>query len=399
MQIFKSLFSFELKRILKSPLFVIVMALSFAFVHSQMGADMTIQAPDPKADHYDYTYTDDYDIIKNDAIKDLIRSYGGNSYATYPMGFYRSISLEGKDDQTMAKLIASLTGSSIETIQKLRLPQITSEDIQSLFNRVEVYELSQKDFYKAMNKVDDLIGGGSSFDPDTIDYQFGRVEMTYQEALKAYEDILKKDRVTGSIGRLMNDYLGLMMFLLPVFLVTMIWHKDNKGNISDLIYTRKISSRQLVFSRSMALMTALILISLLIASFYNIMALINNGFENVGLFRIYAITLLWQAPIIFMVIAMTSLVTLLSSRALAVPLMFILWFVTMLLGSSILVGDYGMKLVLRHNSLYEGDLFSDHLPMILVNRFFWISLALLILLFCIRLYQRKRQGRLAYGKN
>ncbi len=137
---------------------------------------------------------------------------------------------------------------------------------------------------------------------------------------------------------------------------------------------------------------------LLIVSLYNILLVIHNPGVSVGLLRMYGITLMWQLPIISMGVTMASFITILTGKVLAIPLTFVYWFTSMLIGGSKLVGNLGFKLMLRHNTIYARDLFMDDIVNILLGRGMWIGIAMALVLITVTVYDRRRKGRIAYGK-
>ena len=110
-----------------------------------------------------------------------------------------------------------------------------------------VSQVTYKHFKELMRKMEAIIGEkGSQYSPEMMLTYFGMSEMTYEEALEEYNQIINQDKVTGGFARLFCDYMGLALGLYPVFLVVIIWMKDRMSNATELIYSRKISSTKLV---------------------------------------------------------------------------------------------------------------------------------------------------------
>lgn len=155
------LFICELKRILKSKAFWIILLIMFVHMHTQMGVDMHISKPQMDGEPYGRIMTDDVEDIKEGALYDLLVSYKRNGFDTYPMGFYRKRELSVKDTETMTKMISSLTGLTYEAVSKLKTNNILWEDLRQFTSTKTSKALSEEEFYKAMAKVDQIIGGGS----------------------------------------------------------------------------------------------------------------------------------------------------------------------------------------------------------------------------------------------
>ncbi len=391
------LFLCEFKRILKSKTFWFFLILMAAFMHMQMGLDLSFSEPQIGDETYGRYKTDDIEVIKEAALRDLLISYSRNAYDTYPMGFYRNRELNVDERETMTKMLSSLTGLSFDDIYQLT-NQFSKDNLEAYAVTAHSKEMAEEAFVNAMDKVDQVIGGGSFFERDRIYQYYGKRQSTYEEAMKRYEILVNQDKITGGVGRYMNDYLGFFMLMLTPFLTTAFWHKDTKTQVKDLLSSKAISSRQLVLTRNAALICAFLLMSLLVATFYNLLSIFQNPSQDVAWLSIYWITFLWQLPIIAIGVAVPSLITILTSKTLAIPIMVFTWFINFLFSSSQLVGNYGAKLIIRHNSVYERHLFYDQFRGILFNRFMWLAIAVLVTLAAVKSYDEKRKGKIGYDK-
>ena len=114
-------------------------------------------------------------------------------------------------------------------------------------------------FKERMALVDDLLGGGSSYAPDSL-AGYGTVPLTYDEAKERYELSVSSDRVTGGYARLFSDYAGVMVLsILPVFLAVILCMKDRRAKMEALIYTKKISDARMILIRFLALVVAVMI--------------------------------------------------------------------------------------------------------------------------------------------
>lgn len=391
------LFLCEFKRILKSKTFWFVLILMAAFMHMQMGLDLAFSEPQIGEETYGRHKTDDIEVIKEAALRDLLISYSRNAYDTYPMGFYRNRALNVDERETMTKMISSLTGLTYDDIYQLT-NHLSNDNLEAYAVTPHSKEMTEEAFVNAMDKVDQVIGGGSFFEKDRIYQYYGRRQSTYEEAVKRYEILVSQDKITGGVGRYMNDYLGIYMLMLTPFLTTALWHKDTKTQVKDLLSSKAISSRQLVITRNAALVCAFVLMGILVATFYNLLSIFQNPSQDVAWLSIYWITFLWQLPIIAIGVAVASLITILTSKTLAIPIMVFTWFINFLFSGSQLVGNYGAKLIIRHNTVYERHLFYDHFRGILFNRFMWLAIAVLITLAAVKSFDEKRKGKIGYDK-
>lgn len=152
---------------------------------------------------------------------------------------------------------------------------------------------------------------------------------------------------------------------------------------------KSISSIKIVVTRNLAIIVSFLFLSFIFASFYNILIVLQYPTHQVALFRIYWITLMWELPIITMGVAIGSLITIVTSKTLAIPVVIVGWFVSMNLFSGQLVGNYGSKLILRHNSVYGRALFYNALPSILLNRIAWIGISMIVIVLTIKIYDQR----------
>ena len=103
--------------------------------------------------------------------------------------------------------------------------------------------LTYETFLKEMKEVCKILGPGSDFTAEAIKNS-AVVEMTYEDALEEYHNLLEKDGLTGGYARLFCDYMGIILAILPVFVAVTREIRDKRAQMKELIYTRKASSFQ-----------------------------------------------------------------------------------------------------------------------------------------------------------
>ena len=95
--------------------------------------------------------------------------------------------------------------------------------------------LAYDTFLTDMHKVCEILGPGSGFTEEGI-RQNAMVEMTYEDALEEYNNLLEKDGLTGGYARLFCDYMGIILAVLPVFVAVTREIRDKRAQMKELLY-------------------------------------------------------------------------------------------------------------------------------------------------------------------
>lgn len=291
-----ALFFEECKQIARSIPFLVYVVVMLLFFIAQYESDFVIiEKPQPNKSSYGTKISDEPKIIEPAAVKSLYSEFVRNSYTAYPIGFYKNVKLNAGQQREMAEILSELTGNpagqflnatkdissgltvnggdmtknrdgnySIGGSQTEKADNSTDSSISTVSSNLTVER-----FYTMMHQADKLIGGGSLYGGTYLS-RFGEVPKTYEDALKDYDDIVKKDGVTGAYARYFCDYLGIVLALFPVFLAVACGMKDRRTGMRDLIYSRRISSARIVLTRYIAQITAQFLPILLLAVYATI---------------------------------------------------------------------------------------------------------------------------------
>lgn len=407
------LFILEIRRCLKNPFFWIVSIVLFLFVNSQFSGDASgwsIKKPVPGQESYGTSITEDMSVIRQQSLVNLLVEYSNNRYTTYPYGFYRNIELNTKKNEAMEKLLSALTGMSIEKIKsiqsfsesghsaiegdKVLFPEEVDEVVNSTKNNI-----TDDDYLNLMDKVDQLLGGGSPYSKRLIASRFGRIPKSYEEALQEYNDMLYKDKITGAFARLFCDYAGIAVGFLPIFLVVAFWYQDRKTNISHTLYSKKASSSKLILSRFFAMLILFTFIIMLMATFYNIKIIGVNGIENTDPFAFYKYSFLWLIPTLMVVLSVGMFTTILTNSPVGIIAMLGWWFIAMFGSEANMRGGYGFQLFLRHNILGDTKVYLNNIHIVLLNRGIYITISAILVLISIKIYNKKRKGEIYSGSS
>ena len=95
--------------------------------------------------------------------------------------------------------------------------------MKEAMDRLGVYEgndihikVSYEEYLDLIRQLDKDLGG-STYYGDRYRSLILREPMTYEDALREYEDIKTKDKITNAYGRVFADYMGITAGLFPVF--------------------------------------------------------------------------------------------------------------------------------------------------------------------------------------
>lgn len=354
----------------------------------------------------------------------LLSEYKNNSYAAYPLGYYKAITLSNEEQKRVLEILSEITGLTEEQLKDLPedyFPEVTgtiisfdamSVDENGNMNTVMersasteseddkqrhfISQVTYEHFKELMQEMESIIGeNGSQYSLEMMITYFGMSEMTYEEAYEKYNQTINQDKMTGGFARLFCDYMGLELGLYPVFLVVFLWMKDRMGNASELIYSKRISSARLVVSRYLASIT-MVFIPVLLLSFESLVPLISFGAEkgiSVDYFAYVKYMLWWLLPEVMAVCAIGIFFTLLTDSPIAVAIQFLWWMVDK--GVTGLSGDTkAATLMIRHNTLRGYEIIQDGFQIIWINRLLMAGIGILFVILSIWVLKFKRKGKI-----
>ena len=384
-----------------------------------------LSKPSEKDDYFGSKVSEDNpEAIMTGVTRALLSEYEANSYATYPLGYYKAITLSGDEQKQVLGILCEITGLTEEELKNLPddyFPAVTGTiisfdamnvdkdgnlnmemgsgaDTKSEDNKYAhfVSQVTYEHFKELMRKMEAIIGEkGSQYSPEMMITYFGMSEMTYEEALEEYNQTINQDKVTDGFARLFCDYMGLALGLYPVFLVVIIWMKDRMSNATELIYSRNISSTKLVLSRYLAGIT-MVLIPVLLLSLESLVPLISFGAKNgiqIDCFAYIKYIVWWLLPEVMVVCAIGMFFTLLTDSPIAIVLQFLWWMVDK--GATGLSGDTKLTtLMIRHNTLRGYETIQEDLQIIWMNRLLMAGIGILFVVLSIWVLTSKRKGKI-----
>lgn len=384
-----------------------------------------LSKPSEKDDYFGSKVSEDNpEAIMTGVTRALLSEYEANSYATYPLGYYKAITLSGDEQKQVLGILCEITGLTEEELKNLPddyFPAVTGTiisfdamnvdkdgnlnmemgsetDTKSEDNKYAhfVSQVTYEHFKELTRKMEAIIGEkGSQYSPEMMITYFGMSEMTHEEALEEYNQTINQDKVTGGFARLFCDYMGLALGLYPVFLVVIIWMKDRMSNATELIYSRNISSTKLVLSRYLAGIT-MVLIPVLLLSLESLVPLISFGAKNgiqIDCFAYIKYIVWWLLPEVMVVCAIGMFFTLLTDSPIAIVLQFMWWMVDK--GATGLSGDTKLTtLMIRHNTLRGYETIQEDLQIICMNRLLMAGIGILFVVLSIWVLTSKRKGKI-----
>lgn len=400
----------ECKKVIFSVTFLLYLLCVFAMYITQFDADEAepISPPVQGSGDYGFIEKDLPEITMPNAVEGLVCEYLSGKFITYPIGFYKEVRLTEKKETALAEIITELSGLTKSELDAFTgfsegeisyLPDgnggFTAEYTEPVLPEIIIPEgLTYERFCALMNKADKIIGSGSKYSADNILHYFCKAPKTYEDALAEYNTLIYDEKISGCYARLYCDYMGIVLSILPVFVSASLVNMDKKSRIGELVYSRRISSARLVFTRYFACVTAMILPVALtaIAAQAKIYAL-YPGFE-IGALTLPCLAAFWLIPNILIASAVGMVITELASPVFAVFAQGAWWIISLNSAFYGLTGSIGLfTLVCRHNSLYGADLFADDLGKFIFNRIFYTVLSLVLTGITAGVYEAKRRGR------
>lgn len=400
----------ECGQTLKSLIYWLYVFCLLVFFYSQMGSGSfdNIAKPVPGEEgNYGTVISKEEDKIMESTLGELANNLDQDSWTVYPVGFAKHVTLSLEEKQEIEEIFQDCTGLSLEEASQIIADSYTQVQGGAIMQTKEIAikplsSLTYEEFQKQMEKVCQILGPGSDYEYQSYS-QGVAVPATYEQALERYENLMEKDKLTGGYARLFADYVGIALGMLPVFAAVTRFLRDKRAQMAELVYVRKASSAAVVLSRYLA-MVIMMLLPVLLLSFYSLsqcMAYAKSTGTDIDYFAFLPVVFGWLLPEILAVSAVGMFFTELTDTALGVLVQGVWWFADIFTGAAggLSTGNFGMHLILRHNSIMGYDVFQDHFQEFCLNRAGYFLLALVLVVLTVLLYGEKRKGRWNfYGK-
>lgn len=400
---FGALFLKECKQVLKSLTYLIYVVVFVLFITSQMSSESTVeglQAPVPGQPYYGIVVTKDETLIMEGTLANLVRDVYSNSWATYPLGFYKGVTLNDREKEQVEAILERCTGKSFEVLLEEMIGHFGEYDENSaeeMDAAYESYKVSVKegftyaDFEAAMEEICGLVGKGSMYEKSKYENSI-RVPMTYELAKEEFDALCEKDRVTRAYMRLFCDYAGIVLAILPIFVGVSRALRDKRAKAQQVMFSKPASGARIIVSRYLANLVMLC-IPIFVTSFllqqpfcYKAQTLGVRG-DGMAFLTVPGV---WLLPEIMIVLALSFLITEFTDTIAAIFVQ-VAWAVGSLFGADVLVGDFRMRLVARWNTLGQAVLFSSLEKEFLQNRGYYFLLSVVCVILTVIVYERKRR--------
>lgn len=394
----------ECRQIAQSLIYwLIVLVLIFDYATQLGGTEMRTE-PEKGLEYYGYKASEDENIIMETTLGILVEEYGEDRFVTYPIGFYKRVTLDEEEEQRIQEIIRETTGISgrdeaekflDEWYESQRSDAEGGQNVMA--RRTPVVKpapgLTYDRFCELMDEADRILGGGSDYGEGS---RGGEEPKTYEDALKEYRELTEKDRLTGGYARLFCDYMGIFLGILPVFLAVTRGLRDRRSGMQELIYSRKGSSAVIIFSRYAAMLVMLVIPVLLLSLplFTRCLRYASAAGISADSWAFVKYTLGWLMPTVMAVTAVGMFFTELTDTALGVLVQGVWWFVTVFTGANTLHGGmYGWNLIPRHNTVMNRAGYQEGFAQLAANRLMYVLLALVLTALTTFIYNQKRKGR------
>lgn len=409
------MFGKECKKAAFSIPFLLLVLVTFLMYWSQIGPDYLSQSkkltePQP-GENYGTTESNDPELVMPAALDSLYAEFTANSYTTYPIGFYHTVKLSGKDTEKMAGLLSELTGKTPEELLARLdtdayepnsvlavigedgeiIPTAPQKNAQNSVSPVPGPAYDR--FEELMAQVDSLLGGGSDYAPNSLS-GFGRRAKTYEEALADYRAAKGIDHFSGAHARLFSDYMTLFSALLPAFLMVSECLRDRRAKMRDLIWARRVSSLRIAAVRYFSTVLLSMLPILLLAAVDTVRSAFLYTGQTVDLFAYFKYTGGWILPTVMISAATGMFLTEATDTPIGLAVMLLWWFLDLNGNIFQMGGGYaGFSLCPRHNSILGAQVFADHFWALAANRILLAALSLILLGASALILEAKRKGR------
>lgn len=404
---FLTLLKKECVQYVKSATYYIFLICMVLFFFIQMGNVTPVVKPEQGYEDYGVIRTTDKELIMEAVLNELAGEYQRGEYTTYPVGFYKKVVLDENEQKQVEESILKITGMSDGELKTFfseydkrvdAAIEAVEKDNGEFVVKMPAMEFSVKPglsfqtFSEEMQKVDKLLGGGSSYSEASL--RSTTRPATYEEAKREYDSFIEGDKVTNAYARLFCDYMGIMLGILPVVLAVTRGLRDRKAQVEQVIYMKKAGSFSVVVSRYVAavIMTLLPVVLLSCVTLVQAVYYAKHIGAVYDAFAFLKYIGFWLLPTILVSLSVGFFITELTDSAAAILFQGAWWYFSIFMGIGNLVGLVGYNLVPRWNTLGQHEFFLQVKGELLQNRLFYTAVAFGLLFLTIFLYSRKRKG-------
>lgn len=370
----------EVKYQSKNITFYLFIAVVLMFYVSQFVPYIdsgTLLEPQPGMPHYGMKEIEDEEAEMKAVFLDMNQYYNTGYILKQSVLINKTVNLS-EEQRTMMK----------EALDKLGY--FKSDTGKTPFENIEI-KVSYSEYLEIVRGLDKSLGG-STYYGDKYRKYILQQPMTYEDAMKEFENIKNKDKITNAYGRVFADYMGITAGLFPVFLSAFVLTKDRRSRMHELIYSRSISSFSYVAAKYLAILLITVVLYLLLAAHatYGVAGMAQQSGYAVDMLAFFKYTALWLVPTLMFSTAMGMFISIaIGNGVAAILVQFVLWFLSI----TSLGGNYEWyRNIIRFNQLGSYEKYITWLPQITANRIFYTVLSIAICLAAVRVFSLKRRA-------
>jgi len=390
------LIKWEIRTWSKNKLFYVFVVMLIISIAIDFGTPEMIDKPDrnnPVIGHWENRNIDD---VMTYYLGHLVFEYNSNGFSRHGNGIHSKIELQQSSLKEVDNVFYQITGKSLGEI---KIPEYFREDENALDIYYNVLEMNDIDiivdtehFFELMDQIDLIIGGSSTYNHENQEniMTYG----DYDEEIKEYNGIVYEDKISNAYARLFCDYAVIELSLLPIFLAVSRCLRDQRGNLKEIICTKRCSSSSIIISRYVTIVGLIMLCVLTISVPYQLWCMYYGQMLDVevDVLAFGKNVLIWVLPSVMVVTSFGFVVTEMTDSIVAIFLQMIWWFIDVELGTENLIGRFALHIAPRFNKLGGRDIFDSQIIEFVENRVFYIFLSFLFLGGTVIVYELKRRG-------
>ena len=285
--------------------------------------------------------------------------------------------------------IASVYKAGFEKKVKLSDDQI--DNMKKALDKISPEkQISEEEFVKVLNEVDEAIDGGSYYGEKMRESILNR-SATYEEALEEYNAILKEDKLTNAEAREFADYMGITAGLFPIFITAFILIRDIKSGAQEIIFSKRVSSFRYIFTKYLAALVALIVPYLIMATHQTLIysKIASENKITIDYLAFYKYILMWIVPTLMFVTALGMVFAVIIRKPIvAIIVQFMLWAISI---TDLIMQSYGLYIIfIRYNAVTSNTEYMKWAHSININRMFYFVLSIIMMFLTAFIYNRRR---------
>ena len=190
--------------------------------------------------------------------------------------------------------------------------------------------------------------------------------------------------------------MGIILAILPIFLAVTRGLKDKRAKAEQVIFSKKCSSAVIILTRYLAIIAMIILPVILISITPTLQSIYSADSNEItaDYFAFIKVIFGWLMPTVIVTVSTAFLLTEVTNGPVAILVQGIWWFISIFLGSSNLIGNVGMNLIPRFNTLGSYEVYNRVFNELVINRVFYSVLGISLIVITIFVYDIKRKGKL-----